>query len=61
MAKGTREIIRLFSSSGNGHFYSTTRNKKSKSKKIELMKFDPIIRRHVKYIENKNRKISNNK
>lgn len=56
MAKGSREIIQLFSSSGNGHFYSTTKNKRNKSKKLELVKFDPIIRKHIKYIENKHNK-----
>lgn len=53
MAKGTREIIQLFSSSGNGHFYSTTKNKNNNPEKITLIKFDPIIRKHVQYIEKK--------
>lgn len=53
MPKGAREIIRLFSSTGNGHFYSTTKNKRNQSEKIILKKFDPIIRKHVEYVENK--------
>lgn len=53
MAKETREIIRLFSSSGNGHFYSTTKNKQNNPKKITLKKFDPILKQHIKYIESK--------
>lgn len=51
MAKGAREIIHLFSSSRNGHFYSTTKNKRTNPEKITLIKFDPIIRQHIKYTE----------
>lgn len=51
MAKSIREIIYLFSSSGNGHFYSTTKNKKTNTEKIKLKKFDPIIRKHILYVE----------
>ncbi|PPI87729.1 50S ribosomal protein L33 [Candidatus Pantoea edessiphila] len=53
MAKNTREKIKLISSSGTGHFYTTTKNKRNKSLKLELNKFDPIIRKHVPYKESK--------
>ncbi|QJC28790.1 50S ribosomal protein L33 [Enterobacteriaceae endosymbiont of Plateumaris consimilis] len=53
MAKKSRNIIKLISSAGTGHFYTTTKNKKSNSKKLELKKFDPFIRKHVIYKENK--------
>ncbi|WP_367680511.1 50S ribosomal protein L33 [Candidatus Fukatsuia anoeciicola] len=55
MAKNTREKIKLISSAGTGHFYTTTKNKRTKSKKLELRKFDPTItvRRHVLYKEAK--------
>ncbi|ADV33984.1 50S ribosomal protein L33 [Candidatus Blochmanniella vafra str. BVAF] len=57
MAKEIREIIYLFSSSKNGHFYSTTKNKRSNIEKIRLKKYDPIIRKHVIYVErSKNKK-----
>lgn len=56
MAKETREIIKLFSSSGNGHFYSTTKNKRNNPKRITLKKFDPVLKKHTKYIEHKNNK-----
>ncbi|URJ26205.1 50S ribosomal protein L33 [Blochmannia endosymbiont of Camponotus modoc] len=54
MAKEKREIIRLFSSSKNGHFYSTTKNKRIGSEKMTLKKFDPFARKHVIYTESKN-------
>ena len=34
MAKGIREKIKLVSSAGTGHFYTTTKNKRTKPEKI---------------------------
>ncbi|MEE8151372.1 MAG: 50S ribosomal protein L33 [Nitrosomonadaceae bacterium] len=48
-----REKIKLESSAGTGHFYTTTKNKRVTSEKIEIMKFDPVARKHVKYKETK--------
>ena len=53
MAKGIREKIKLVSSAGTGHFYTTTKNKRTKPEKLELKKFDPVVRRHVLYKEAK--------
>ena len=48
-----REKIKLESSAGTGHCYTTTKNKRISPEKIELMKFDPVARKHVKYKETK--------
>jgi large subunit ribosomal protein L33 len=48
-----REKIKLESSAGTGHFYTTTKNKRTKPEKIEIMKFDPKARKHVIYKEGK--------
>src|SRR5688572_27253062 len=48
-----REKIKLESSAGTGHFYTTTKNKRTKPDKMELMKFDPVARKHVIYKETK--------
>jgi large subunit ribosomal protein L33 len=53
MAKGGREKIKLESSAGTGHFYTTDKNKKTKPEKIEIMKFDPKARKHVMYKQTK--------
>ncbi|EDS0319328.1 50S ribosomal protein L33 [Salmonella enterica subsp. enterica serovar Cerro] len=53
MAKGIREKIKLVSSAGTGHFYTTTKNKRTKPEKLELKKFDPVARQHVIYKEAK--------
>lgn len=47
MAKGIREKIKLVSSAGTGHFYTTTKNKRTKPEKMELKKYDPVVRQHV--------------
>ena len=48
-----REKIRLVSSAGTGHFYTTGKNPKNKSEKLELKKYDPVARKHVVYKESK--------
>jgi large subunit ribosomal protein L33 len=53
MAKGAREKIKLESSAGTGHFYTTSKNKRTKPEKMEIMKFDPVARKHVAYKEMK--------
>ena len=51
MAKGGREKIKLESSAGTGHFYTTNKNKKTTPEKLEFMKYDPKARKHVLYKE----------
>jgi len=36
-----------------GHFYTTTKNKKNTAEKLELKRFDPVVRQHVSYKEAK--------
>jgi large subunit ribosomal protein L33 len=53
MAKGGREKIKLESSAGTGHFYTTSKNKRTMPEKMEISKFDPVVRKHVPYKETK--------
>ena len=48
-----RDKIRLVSSAGTGHFYTTSKNKRLHPEKMEVKKFDPRIRQHVTYKEAK--------
>ena len=48
-----RALIRLVSSAGTGHFYTTDKNKRNMPEKMEIKKFDPTIRQHVMYKETK--------
>mgnify|MGYP000146549611 CR=1 FL=1 len=51
MAKGAREKIKLESTAGTGHFYTTSKNKRTTPNKLEFMKYDPKARKHVLYKE----------
>lgn len=48
-----REKIRLISSAGTGHFYTTTKNRRTHPEKMEVKKYDPRARKHVLYKEGK--------
>ena len=48
-----RENIRLNSSAGTGHFYTTDKNKRTMPEKMEIKKYDPVVRKHVVYKEGK--------
>ena len=48
-----RILIKLVSTAGTGHFYTTTKNPKSKAEKLLIKKYDPKARKHVDYKENK--------
>jgi|TARA_B100000809_G_C14840241_1_gene424458 large subunit ribosomal protein L33 len=45
--------IKLVSSAGTGHYYTTTKNKRTKPEKMQIKKFDPVVRKHVVYKEAK--------
>ncbi len=54
MAKnGAREKIKLVSSAGTGHYYTTDKNKRNTPHKLEFKKYDPVVRKHVMYKEAK--------
>ena len=48
-----RDRIKLVSTAGTGHFYTSTKNVKKKPEKIEIKKYDPKARKHVVYKEAK--------
>ena len=48
-----RDKIKLVSTAGTGHFYTTTKNKRLHQEKLEVKKFDPKARKHVTYKEAK--------
>ncbi len=53
MAKSARDKIRLVSTAGTGHFYTTDKNKKNTPGKMVIKKYDPVVRKHVEYKEAK--------
>ena len=48
-----RDKIKLESTAGTGHFYTTTKNKRTMPDKMEIKKYDPKARKHVLYTETK--------
>ena len=48
-----RDKIKLVSSAGTGHYYTTDKNKRTTPDKLEIKKFDPKARKHVLYKETK--------
>ena len=50
---GKRDKVRMISSAGTGHFYTTDKNKKNTPGKMEFLKYDPVVRKHVMYNEGK--------
>ncbi len=49
--KGGRAKFNLDSTAGSGHFFTTSKNKKTMPEKMSIMKFDPKARKHVEYKE----------
>lgn len=57
MAKKGEGCVHIsMKSSESDHEYHTIKNKKSNPERIELKKYDPIVRRHVAYKESKSSK-----
>ena len=48
-----RDKINLVSSADTGHYYTTTKNKRLSPDKLVLRKYDPVVRKHVIYREEK--------
>ena len=46
-----REIVKMVSTANTGFYYTATRNKKVKQEKMEMKKFDPVVRKHVVFKE----------
>ncbi|MBF0264086.1 MAG: 50S ribosomal protein L33 [Gammaproteobacteria bacterium] len=48
-----RDKIKMVSSAKTGHYYTTTKNKRTMTEKLEMLKYDPVVRKHVMYKEAK--------
>ena len=51
--KSKREKIKLESTAGTGHYYTTSKNRINTPDKLEFKKYDPVARKHVLYKEHK--------
>ena len=50
---GKRDKVKLVSSAGTGHYYTADKNKSNTPDKMRFKKYDPKIRKHVEYVEEK--------
>ena len=48
-----RDNVRLVSSGGTGFTYYKKKNKRAQTNKLELKKYDPVLRKHVVFKEAK--------
>lgn len=53
MAKPTSILIKMISSADTGFFYVTKKNARTKTDKLVLKKYDPVVRKHVEFREGK--------
>lgn len=51
--KGARMLIKLVSLARTGYFYVTEKNPRNTSWKLKLMKYDPVVKKHVLFEEQK--------
>ena len=55
MAKPATLQIKLENTAGTGYFYTTKKNPRTKTEKLQLKKYDPKARKHVVFKETKMR------
>jgi large subunit ribosomal protein L33 len=48
-----REIIRLVCTEDGKNYYTTTKNKRNTQERLELMKYNPNLRKHTLHREKK--------
>lgn len=46
-----RPVIKLRSTAGTGHMYVTRKNRRNNPDRLRMRKYDPVLRRHVEYRE----------
>ncbi|AEI10021.1 MULTISPECIES: 50S ribosomal protein L33 [Corynebacterium] len=46
-----RPIIKLKSTAGTGYTYVTRKNKRNNPDRLTIKKFDPVVRKHVEFRE----------
>ncbi|MCC7426761.1 MAG: 50S ribosomal protein L33 [Alphaproteobacteria bacterium] len=53
MAKTNTILIKLVSTADTGYYYVTKKNARNATGKLELKKYDPVVRKHVVFREGK--------
>jgi large subunit ribosomal protein L33 len=50
-AKELRPIVKMRSTAGSGYVYTTRKNRNNTRERMEFMKYDPVLRKHVMFKE----------
>lgn len=53
MAKSNVILVKLVSSADTGFYYVTKKNPRTSTEKLEMKKYDPVVRKHVPFKEGK--------
>ncbi len=53
MAKPSSIIVKMVSSADTGYYYVTKKNPRTQTEKLEMRKYDPVVRKHVAFKEGK--------
>ena len=53
MAKPATLQVKLVSTADTGYFYVTKKNPRNLTEKLEMKKYDPVVRKHVVFKESK--------
>jgi len=53
MAKPATLQVKMVSTADTGYFYVTKKNPRNLTEKLELKKYDPVVRKHVLFKESK--------
>jgi large subunit ribosomal protein L33 len=51
MAKANTIQIKMISTADTGFFYVTKKNPRTQTEKLEMRKYDPVVRKHVLFKE----------
>ena len=52
-SKDLRPIIKMRPTAGSGYTYVTRKNRRNNPDRLVLRKFDPVVRRHVEFKEDR--------
>ena len=51
MAKPSTILIKMVSSADTGYYYVTKKNPRTQTEKLEMKKYDPVVRKHEVFKE----------
>ena len=53
MAKNSTILVKLVSTADTGYYYVTKKNPRTQTEKLSMRKYDPVVRKHVEFKEDK--------